>query len=423
MYVLFDIQSAISTVGDHVLKMDCVLSNTHPEQLVLYLQAGYALTPFIAALALYLLIPYCRFRLRVRESIKILQTRKNMFVKAVVLLLYMSYPSLARQSFAFWHCVGIKGRCIHSEDGAVYSDIAEHVCESMKGYTWKGDSDHGYGDYLFMATELQCWDQRHLVYLFMIGLPHVLLYVIGLPLIAYIILWRHRRSGNLKNPEILFCYGLLYDGYRNSTWWWQMMIAYTKALIVFISYWWSNTPVMSMLFSNLIFTLLLLAETMLRPWAKSDKKKTDKKMSRKGRQTLAQMLASRVNNVMKETNLSQFSALSIFLCSLTGWSGLYFHLGPDCDSRSRFYICMMITVATIVMHFLFVCWGIVNIFRSKMEEVREASSKQKHNDRNNVAKTALRDVPKTKDSAIEISVINPLFQANGGSQKVNDTGV
>ena len=49
MYVLFDIQSAISTVGDHILKIDCVLSNTHPEQLVLYLQAGYALTPFIAA--------------------------------------------------------------------------------------------------------------------------------------------------------------------------------------------------------------------------------------------------------------------------------------------------------------------------------------------------------------------------------------
>ena len=68
------------------------------------------------------------------------------------------------------------------------------------------------------------------------------------------------------------------------------------------------------------------------------------------------------------------------------------------------------------LHFLFVCWGIVNIFRSKMEEVREASSKQKHNDRNNVAKTALRDVPKTKDSAIEISVINPLFQAKGATK-------
>ena len=422
MYVLFDIQSAISTVGDHILKVDCVLSNIHPEQLVLYLQAGYALSTFIAAMALYLLMPCCRFRLRVRESIKNLQTRKNMFLKAVVLLLYMSYPSLARQSFAFWHCVGIKGRCINSEDGTVYPDIAEHVCESMEGYTWKGDSDHGYGDYLFMATELQCWDQRHLIYLFLIGVPHVLLYVIGLPLIAYIILWRHRRSGNLKNPEILFCYGLLYDGYRNSTWWWQMLISYTKALIVFISYWWSSTPVMSMLFSNLIFTLLLLAETMLRPWAKSDKDLKDKKVYMKRRQSLAMVLKARVDNVLKETNLSQFSALSIFLCSLTGWSGLYFHLGPDCESRGRFYICMMISVATIIMHLLFVCWGVVNIFRSKIEEVKEDSmstsgNKRKRNGRNNVVKRKLRNVPKAKNKAIEISVINPLFQAEGDNQK------
>ena len=274
-----------------------------------------------------------------------------MFLKALVLLLYMSYPSLARQSFAFWHCVGIKGRCVQNDDGTVYPDIAKHLCESMDGYTWKGDDDHGYGDYLYMATELRCWDQRHLIYLFTIGLPHVLFYVIGLPLVAFIILWRHRRSGNLKKPEMLFCYGLLYDGYRDYTWWWQMLIAYTKALIVFISYWWSSTPVMSMLFSNLIFTLLLLAETMLRPWAKSEKDKKRKEIYRKRRQSLALMVKALVDNTLKETNLSQFSALSIFLCSLTGWSGLYFHLGPDCKSQSKFYICMMIVVATIGMHF------------------------------------------------------------------------
>ena len=69
-----------------------------------------------------------------------------------------------------------------------------------------------------------------------------------------------------------------------------MMIAYTKAFIVFISYWWSSTPVMSMLFSNLIFTLLLLAETMFRPWAKSDKDKRDKENVQEEEKTLAIMM-------------------------------------------------------------------------------------------------------------------------------------
>ena len=277
MYVLFDIQSAISTVGNHILKIDCVLSNTHPEQLVLYLQAGYALAPFIGALALYLLMPYCRFRLRAKESIKHLHTNKTMFLKAVVLLLYVVSVT-CKAIVCIWHCVGIKGRCIHSVM-VRYILISLNMCVSRWMDILGSDSDHGYGDYLFMATELQCWDQRHLIYLFTIGLPHVLLYVMVLPLIAYMILLRHRRSGNLENPEILFCYGLLYDGYRNSTWWWQMMIAYTKAFIVFISYWWSSTPVMSILFSNLIFTLLLLQKQCFDHGLKVIKK-TDKKIER-----------------------------------------------------------------------------------------------------------------------------------------------
>ena len=196
-----------------------------------------------------------------------------------------------------------------------------------------------------------------------------------------------------------------------------MLIAYTKALIVFISYWWSSTPVMSMLFSNLIFTLLLLAETMLRPWAKSEKDKKRKEIYRKRRQSLALMVKALADNTLKETNLSQFSALSIFLCSLTGWSGLYFEFGPDCKSQSKFYICMMIVVATIGMHFLFVCWGTLNIYRSKIEEMKEDSAqRQINNVGKNMAQAALREVPKANDKAIEISVINPLFKARAGKQ-------
>ena len=106
-----------------------------------------------------------------------------------------------------------------------------------------------------------------------------------------------------------------------------------------------------------------------------------------------------------------------------------------CDSRSRFYLCMMITVATIVMHVLFVGWGIVKIFRSKIEEVKEdirlsrskteeakEDSRPKNNGGSNVVKTILCNVSKAKDEkdkAIEISVINPLFQAEGDKQKGN----
>ena len=76
---------------------------------------------------------------------------------------------------------------------------------------------------------------------------------------------------------------------------------------------------------------------------------------------------------------------------------------------------MMITVAIIAMHLLFVCWGIVNIFRLKIKEVEE-DSRPENNGGNNVVKTTLRDIPKANKLAIEISVINPLFKAKVGKQ-------
>lgn len=255
MYIMFEIQSAISTVGDHVLKIDCILPNIRPQWLVLNMQLGYVVSPFIAAIILYMCMPCCKYNLQAHRNVRRLQTRKNTTIKAIVLLLYMSYPSLARQAFLLWHCVGLNGRCVNS--GIIYPDVNEYVCKTdamaKQGYHWVLDSDHGYGDYLYMATELKCWEGLHALYLFAVGIPHVLLYVFGLPIIAFIILHRHHKNGKLRKPKILFCYGLLYDGYHDSRWWWQIVIAYVKALIVFVSYWWAETPVMAMLFSNLIF--------------------------------------------------------------------------------------------------------------------------------------------------------------------------
>jgi hypothetical protein len=340
------------------------------------MQLGYAISPFIAVIILYLCMPCCTFKLHARKVGK-LQTRKNATIKAMVLLLYMSYPSLARQAFLLWHCIGLSGRCVNS--GIVYPNINEYACKTeamvKNGYQWVLDSDHGFGDYLYMATELKCWEGYHALYFYGVGIPHVLLYVLGLPIIGLVILYRLRRNGTMRRPDNLFCYGLLYDGYNDSKWWWQSVVAYVKALVVFVSYWWAETPIMAMLFSNLIFTTLLLAETIAKPWAVSDdtKDRADSiKIRKRRRQSLADMLKNTSREILKETNLAQFSSLSIFLCSLTGWSGLYFSLSPQCNAKSGFlWICMTITISTIVLHILFVMWALHNIFKTKISETRK----------------------------------------------------
>jgi len=136
-----------------------------------------------------------------------------------------------------------------------------------------------------------------------------------------------------------------------------LVVAYAKALIVFVSYWWAASPIISMLFVNLIFTCLLLFETLARPWAVSEETKSaPNKHARRRRRSIVQMLEENVVNTIKELNLSQFSCMSMFLCSLTGWTGLYFELSPQCQHGGNAGVCTFVTVAIISLHIAFFIW-------------------------------------------------------------------
>ena len=211
--VMFDIESAVSTVGDHVLKLDCIVPNIHPGTKVFFMQVFYVLSPFAAVLLIYTFMPCCAGKMKRRIELENVQTRANMTVKGVVLILYLAYPSLVRQAFVLWHCIGIGGRCVSDHDGSVNADLGKYTCDATDGYTYMQD-DHKYGDYLYMATGLKCWEGTHAFYAWGVGVPHILLYVFGLPLIAFAVLRRKKNQRRLRHQETLFCYGLLYDGVR-----------------------------------------------------------------------------------------------------------------------------------------------------------------------------------------------------------------
>jgi hypothetical protein len=421
IYVMFEIQSAASTVGDHVLKLDCIIPNLQPQTLVYVMQIGYALCPFVAVIAIFLFVPCCAFKLKKKTDIEGIQTRKNMTIKGVVLLLYMAYPSLVRQSFVLWHCIGIGGRCVNDADGSIDVQLGNYACAAKDGYRWEVDSEHGYGDFLFMATELRCWSGTHTAYLILVGVPHIFLYIFGLPILALLILNKHRKNGKIRSPEVLFCYGLLYDGYKDTKWWWQGVIASAKTGITFVSYWWAANPIMAMLFANFIFTVIMLFELLARPWARSETKRVNPNATRKRRrQSLADLLVSTVETTLKELNLAQFSAMSLFLCSLTGWTGLYFSLSPECKellSRSL-SACVVFTFFIIALHIGFVIWGLRAIFKTKLSELK-ANVKKKSLGTSSAPRKFIRALTKSRteeDVAPPNLNTNPLFERNPQSQ-------
>ena len=68
--------------------------------------------------------------------------------------------------------------------------------------------------------------QRHLSFAVAVGVTQILLYAVGLPLVAYVFLWRHR--GELDKPVVKFRYGLFFSGFRQERYYWECIVGATK---------------------------------------------------------------------------------------------------------------------------------------------------------------------------------------------------
>ena len=90
------------------------------------------------------------------------------------------------------------------------------------------------GDNLWLAADLEepCMEGRHLVFFILLCLPQILLWLLGLPLGALLILYKNKKK--LMDERIQFKWGLLFSGYRMELWWWEMTIVIRKVCIVVV---------------------------------------------------------------------------------------------------------------------------------------------------------------------------------------------
>lgn len=81
----------------------------------------------------------------------------------------------------------------------------------------------------------ECWTGDHLKYTSFISLPGLIVWGIGLPAIAIVMLRRHYLRAELHEVRTLSVYGFLYNGYKMSHYYWEIIIMYRKVLIVFVN--------------------------------------------------------------------------------------------------------------------------------------------------------------------------------------------
>lgn len=186
---LFEIQGAVSTLGDHLVNIDCVSTNQSGAALFYSKQVMYLLVPPITGLVGFMFwfvfglwegLPF--FAKRESENDK---THKDKFIVTVTTIVFLMFPTLCNQAFGLFSC-------------------------------------KRYGLHVYLAADLeeQCYVGRHLVYILSVGIPQLLVYVIGLPASVLYFLRRNYvrvratnesdRAGLFGNPVVVTRWGLFF---------------------------------------------------------------------------------------------------------------------------------------------------------------------------------------------------------------------
>jgi len=85
---------------------------------------------------------------------------------------------------------------------------------------------------MYMMWDLRqaCFEGDHLFMLLVIGIPALMIYLLGFPFIGYYIL--KKQKGKFGNDETLYRYGMFISGYREGYYHWESIVAFRKALFI-----------------------------------------------------------------------------------------------------------------------------------------------------------------------------------------------
>ena len=124
---------------------------------------------------------------------------KDYTILSIVLMLFLFYPTLVKLTLSMLKCPSV-----------------------------------GHEGYMFLMADLQeaCFIGRHKAYIFLLTIPQLVCYVLGLPLIAAILIFRNKE--HLYKSRFSTRYSLLYIGYRKDREWWELIIALRKIAVVSI---------------------------------------------------------------------------------------------------------------------------------------------------------------------------------------------
>lgn len=258
---LFRTKSMLASVGEELLNIRCAIGAEEGglsiAALEYYKTLAYAAVPGVLVACSTLCWHACGRSFPRSE-------RRAMMTGTIVLLLYLAYPSISAVVLGLWKC------------------------EYMEGL----------GSIFVADPEVLCTDDVHKRWQFMLGLPCLLVYVLGLPVSALVLLYRYRSK--LSEPRTRIRFGQLYDGFTRENYLYEGWVTLRKLLIIVVG-----------IFSNKLQVLLAIGAVVL----------------------LLTHTVLKQPYTAKE--LTQLDILLLSCCFLTYWMGGVFVVYPHCQSSEN----------------------------------------------------------------------------------------
>ena len=280
---VFRTQAMVSSVGDKVIDFRCMISNSLTIAETAYFKTLlYALLPLGLSFLSVIVWRACGKRLVDPNKVR------PMMAGTIVLMLYLIYPSVSTSALSLWKC-----------------EYIENV-----------------GSIFVVDPETLCTDKVHTQWVHGLALPSVVLYVLGLPTIAVLFLFKFRNK--LDEPNTKIRLGLLYNGYRREHYLHEIWVVMRKLVIIVIG-----------IFTNELQVLLALG-------------------------AVAILLTHTVlAQPFQTASLSRLEIMLLSCCFLTLWVGGIFVVYPDCNGRGGLNaVCLIAEVSVFFLNIFCVVIGI-----------------------------------------------------------------
>ena len=129
--------------------------------------------------------------------------------------------------------------------------------------------------WLTIDMNIPCYDSEHIFYMLAVGLPSILIWVIGLPIFCLFILYKNKRD--LDELWLRLQYGFLISGYSKRHYYWEFVITFRKIIVICCSVFLTNSIPIQALTVQAVLIGFFLLQLKVRPYTLKELNSTELK--------------------------------------------------------------------------------------------------------------------------------------------------